>query len=267
MSISPAGSSPYYGARLDPSLRDAIIRDVERHPVLVKGDRGPAVVDLQTRLRAMLPGTSIDDPPGTFGASTEAAVRAFQTRLNSPEINQGSPFEITGEVRAQTWGALLGLAGPDKLEAGSDIAGRHADEYRAPTSQVAPPTQEQIDNYHNVFQALADMSPGDEDLVTPEVARQVADDLLAGRSPRVPEEALAQLGLRMVEATRGDAPDSRIVFPSSTMSNREFDGMMYSLLGATLAQHDPATHALISRLDEPNEMDAVSNAVAAGIYR
>lgn len=69
-------------------------------PLLRAGSRGPAVSDLQSRLKA----AGFDPGPidGDFGPRTQAAVRAFQSSRG---------LAVDGVVGPQTWGALRG-AGP-----------------------------------------------------------------------------------------------------------------------------------------------------------
>lgn len=64
---------------------------------LCPGDEGDAVRDLQVRLIRV--GTdTIADPPGSFGAATEAAVRAFQERAG---------LVADGRCDHQTWQAVI----------------------------------------------------------------------------------------------------------------------------------------------------------------
>ncbi len=62
------------------------------------GDEGPEILDIQRRL--IICGETIDlgELSGRFGASTEAAVRAFQARRN---------LRVDGLVGADTWGQLV----------------------------------------------------------------------------------------------------------------------------------------------------------------
>lgn len=60
------------------------------------GDHSDEVSDVQSRLRAL--GFPIDDPHGTFGPSTAAAIRAFQ---------QKRFLLVDGVVGPQTWNALV----------------------------------------------------------------------------------------------------------------------------------------------------------------
>jgi N-acetylmuramoyl-L-alanine amidase len=60
------------------------------------GDRSERVADVQFRLRGL--GLSIEDEPGSFGSSTEAAVRTFQ---------QQRAILVDGIVGPQTWNALV----------------------------------------------------------------------------------------------------------------------------------------------------------------
>lgn len=61
-----------------------------------EGDRSNEVVDVQSRLRAL--GYKIDDEPGSFRASTVAAVRAFQ---------QDRGILVDGIVGPHTWGQIV----------------------------------------------------------------------------------------------------------------------------------------------------------------
>lgn len=75
-------------------------------PVLRRGSRGPAVMDLQTRLNAwMAQGTPPRGAPlavdGVFGPLTDGAVRRFQA-----EAFPGQPNEVDGIVGPRTWAAL-----------------------------------------------------------------------------------------------------------------------------------------------------------------
>lgn len=65
------------------------------HPMMRRGDTGPQVRDVQQRLEDL--GSVIGDPPGTFGAATQAAVRAFQ---------QGRGLFADGTVGSDTWRSL-----------------------------------------------------------------------------------------------------------------------------------------------------------------
>lgn len=69
-------------------------------PTLRFGARGPAVVDLQQRLRA----AGFDPGPidGAFGPRTQAAVRSFQSSRG---------IAVDGVVGPQTWGRLDGVGG------------------------------------------------------------------------------------------------------------------------------------------------------------
>lgn len=79
----------------DPSPWDYDLNGAPSPPTIVlpptvrRGDSGPAVVDLQTRLGL--------DATGIFGESTEAAVRAFQ---------EGHNLFVDGIVGSHTWGVL-----------------------------------------------------------------------------------------------------------------------------------------------------------------
>lgn len=64
---------------------------------LRRGDAGEAVIDLQRRLRAA-GFTAAPDPPGVFGESTEAAVRAFQD-------DRG--LRTDGVCGEETWSSLV----------------------------------------------------------------------------------------------------------------------------------------------------------------
>jgi N-acetylmuramoyl-L-alanine amidase len=70
------------------------------------GSAGEAVRDLQRRLGRA--GHDVDDAPATYGPSTEAAVRAFQTRRG---------LRVDGVCGEQTWSSLIeaGLALGDRL--------------------------------------------------------------------------------------------------------------------------------------------------------
>lgn len=83
-----------------PSVQAAELRAV------VKGDRGPAVIELQIRLKA----ASLDPGPvdGVFGSRTDTAVRSFQGARS---------LQVTGIVDTATWTALGGAANP-VLESG-----------------------------------------------------------------------------------------------------------------------------------------------------
>jgi len=63
-----------------------------------RGDRGEQVRDIQRRLLASGHRVEPDELEGTFGASTEEAVRAFQARRGLP---------ADGIVGADTWGQLV----------------------------------------------------------------------------------------------------------------------------------------------------------------
>lgn len=65
-------------------------------PWLQRGDSGPGVVDLQSRLRAA--GFEVEDEPGQFGVGTEAAVNRFQT-------NRG--LRADGVCDPNTWAAVV----------------------------------------------------------------------------------------------------------------------------------------------------------------
>ncbi len=258
------GAAPPQGAQLTPEYRESVIKEVEKRSFLKQGDKGPQVDEFRARLAAL--GFESKDPPGEFGPDTDKAVRALQTKMDSPEINQGEPFLVDGLVGDQTWGAVLGLYGPDKLPPGTKIVGKNTDEYQGmPVHQ--PPTQEEIADYHRVFDALANMST--TDAVDPAVARKVADALLAGQPlpEEVSQQALTDLGMRMIEAAREDKPRSDFIYPGSDITDGEFDFLMVNLLGATLAQNDPATQALIEKLTDPGEISIVQQAVATGVYQ
>ena len=68
---------------------------------LVKGDRGPAIIELQTRLKV----AALDPGPvdGIYGSRTDTAVRTFQGARS---------LSVTGVVDAATWAALGGTANP-----------------------------------------------------------------------------------------------------------------------------------------------------------
>jgi peptidoglycan hydrolase-like protein with peptidoglycan-binding domain len=95
-------------------------------PVLKKGSHDPAVKDLQEALKAL--GHSPGPIDGTFGATTEAAVKAFQqergitadgivgkvTWINIDEADQSEPVLKTGSTglpvrRAQKRMSLVGF--------------------------------------------------------------------------------------------------------------------------------------------------------------
>lgn len=63
---------------------------------ITQASTGAAVADVQQRLRAL--GHEIDDPDGSFGPSTRAAVQLFQ---------QGRHLAADGIVGPETWTALL----------------------------------------------------------------------------------------------------------------------------------------------------------------
>ncbi len=65
-------------------------------PTLQQGSSGSDVTDLQTRLAAL--GYDVGTPDGDFGATTQAAVIAFQTKAGI------SPAD--GVVNQATWSAL-----------------------------------------------------------------------------------------------------------------------------------------------------------------
>ncbi|MBD0346138.1 MAG: peptidoglycan-binding protein [Coleofasciculus sp. Co-bin14] len=65
-------------------------------PILRKGMRGPAVAQLQERLRTL--GVFTDAVDGVFGLKTQAAVKAVQQRFN---------LQADGIVGSATWSALL----------------------------------------------------------------------------------------------------------------------------------------------------------------
>lgn len=65
-------------------------------PLLRRGSRGSAVIDLQNRLTAL--GFNPGAADGIFGSLTEAAVKSFQ---------RSRGLSIDGLVGSQTWGALL----------------------------------------------------------------------------------------------------------------------------------------------------------------
>jgi len=74
-----------------------------------------AVKIIQTELERR--GCGPLDPPGVFGAQTEAAVKFFQARNVDAH---GSPLEQDGKVGALTWGALFGETTlPSSVEAAS----------------------------------------------------------------------------------------------------------------------------------------------------
>ena len=68
-------------------------------PLLRRGSRGSAVIDLQNRFTAL--GFSPGSADGIFGSLTEAAVKSFQ---------RSRGLAADGIVGPQTWGALLGTA-------------------------------------------------------------------------------------------------------------------------------------------------------------
>lgn len=78
------------GATLGAAIID--LTNPARLPLLVNGDTGPFVTQLQRLL-----GVEVD---GEFGPDTEAAVRAFQAAHGD--------LEVDGEVGPMTWAALLG---------------------------------------------------------------------------------------------------------------------------------------------------------------
>lgn len=100
-SASPPGSSP-----AGPAPR-----------LLGPGSRGPLVRELQRQLVRL--GETIDDPAGSYGAGTEAAVRAFQRRLpwRLPDglADGGLRSSLARAVRArQGEGELTQLAAGDR---------------------------------------------------------------------------------------------------------------------------------------------------------
>ena len=62
------------------------------------GDRGPEVHDIQQRLVALGSHVDASELDGTFGESTEAAVRTFQTSRN---------LQVDGRVGDDTWAQLV----------------------------------------------------------------------------------------------------------------------------------------------------------------
>lgn len=73
---------------------------VEHHPLIRRGDRGPAVQMLQQILGVVQPGGS---GYGTFGPRTEAAVKQYQATRG---------LTVDGVVGRQTWTALLNVQPP-----------------------------------------------------------------------------------------------------------------------------------------------------------
>jgi N-acetylmuramoyl-L-alanine amidase len=62
------------------------------------GDRGPEIHDIQQRLVALGAHVDASELDGTFGSSTEAAVRAFQASRN---------LQVDGRVGDDTWAQLV----------------------------------------------------------------------------------------------------------------------------------------------------------------
>jgi peptidoglycan hydrolase-like protein with peptidoglycan-binding domain len=79
-------------------------------PTLVEGDTGPAVKTLQTRLNVWGAHLTVD---GDFGASTLAAVKAFQT---------AHKLTVDGIVGPKTWAALNQNPGPPPYPAPAGLA-------------------------------------------------------------------------------------------------------------------------------------------------
>src|SRR5262245_55509641 len=80
---------------------------------------GDIVRAIQQQLEAV--GCASVDPPGTFGASTKASVKLFQTRHVDAE---GNPLKPDGKVGPLTWSALFGVAAvPESTEPASPFLG------------------------------------------------------------------------------------------------------------------------------------------------
>lgn len=83
--------------------RMALIRGILGEPVLRRGDRGAAVLDLKRRLRAWFDangGGPAFKPNGNYGAATAKAVEEFQRR---------NGLDVDGVAGPQVWGALSRL--------------------------------------------------------------------------------------------------------------------------------------------------------------
>ncbi len=89
--VSPPVSEP--SAPAEPSQAPTA---APTFPILRLGMRGPAVVNLQERLKAI--GVYRGAIDGIFGKGTQAAVRAAQQRFN---------LKVDGVVGAETWSALM----------------------------------------------------------------------------------------------------------------------------------------------------------------
>ena len=92
------GAAPAAGTTEAPAWAAAVAPTT----LLKRGSKGPAVTDLQTKLKAA--GMNVGAIDGDFGPTTEAAVRAFQKR---------SGLEIDGVAGPATMGALSRSAAPN----------------------------------------------------------------------------------------------------------------------------------------------------------
>lgn len=83
-------AAAYYSKLFDPQAAPK-----EQRPVLKIGDRGPWVIDLQTRIGA--------DPDGIFGQDTRNAVI---------DIQKERGLRVDGKVGPQTWASIMEVSDP-----------------------------------------------------------------------------------------------------------------------------------------------------------
>ncbi len=145
--VSNVDMNAYQGTPADFQAQVSSGAQTSGNPILSEGDTGAAVQTLQTRLNVWGAKLTVD---GDFGASTLAAVKAFQT---------AHKLTVDGVVGAQTWTALLANPGttaqpypaPTKLAVSSVSLSVSWDAVEVNGTAVASYTVEAVELNGSVF--------------------------------------------------------------------------------------------------------------------